>query len=147
MIILTYCLTSTTSLAACLTPCGFQAGHSRVQGSTRSRTAVPLQRLSVGGRSQLMSAISWCTDMSYRGPRPCSLVTGALLCMAGQRVWNSLPAPLRDTNSNYHFRKQLKTYLFSGGCRAEWLRYMFLSVTNTLTYLLTYYATRARLKV
>ena len=33
-------------------------------------------------------------------------------------IRNSLPAPLRDTNSIYSFRKQLKTFLFSGGCRA-----------------------------
>jgi len=38
--------------------------------------------------------------------------------VVGPRVWNSLPAPLRDTNSIYSFRKQLKTCLFSGGCRA-----------------------------
>jgi len=38
--------------------------------------------------------------------------------VAGPRVWNSLPAPLRDTNSIYSFRQQLKTFLFSGGCRA-----------------------------
>jgi len=56
------CLT-TTSLAACSTPCGIQAGRSRVQGSTRSRTAVPLRRLSVGGESRSTSEISWCTDM------------------------------------------------------------------------------------
>ena len=30
----------------------------------------------------------------------------------------SLPIPLRDMNSIYSLRKQLKTYLFSGGCRA-----------------------------
>jgi len=32
--------------------------------------------------------------------------------VAGPRVWNSLPAPLRDINNIYSFRKQLKTYLF-----------------------------------
>jgi len=36
---------------------------------------------------------------------------------SGPRVWNSLPAPLRDTNSIYSFREQLKTFLFSGGCQ------------------------------
>ena len=42
------------------------------------------------------------------------------LAVAGPRVWNSLPAPLCDTNSIYSFRKQLevlKTHLFSGECR------------------------------
>ena len=35
--------------------------------------------------------------------------------VAGPRVWNSLLAPLHDSNSIYSFRKQLKTFLFSGG--------------------------------
>jgi len=52
--------------------------------------------------------------------------------VAGPQVWNSLLAPLRDTNSIYSFRKQLKTFLFSGGYDC------FLHVTNTLTYLITY---------
>jgi len=38
--------------------------------------------------------------------------------VVGLRVRYSLSASLRDTNSIYSFRKQLKTHLFSGGCRA-----------------------------
>ena len=48
--------------------------------------------------------------------------------VAGPRVWNSLPAPLRDTNGIYSFRKQLKTFLFSGSARYKY------------SYLLTYFA-------
>jgi len=38
--------------------------------------------------------------------------------VAGPQVWNSLPAPLRETNSIYSVRKLLKTYTFSGYCHA-----------------------------
>jgi len=70
---------------------------------------------------------SWCTDM-------CGLVTG-VFAVAGPRVWNSLPAPLRDTNSIYSFRKLLKTHLFSGGCR----NYLFfLLLRGVQIFLLTY---------
>ena len=74
---------------------------------------------------------SWCTDM-------CGLVTG-VFAVAGPRVWNSLPAPLRDTNSIYSFRKLLKTHLFSGGCR-NYLFFLLLRGVQIflLTYLLTY---------
>ena len=69
--------------------------------------------------------------VSYRGPRP-SLVTGVLLWLVRGSATVYIPAPLRDMNSIYSFRKQLKTHLFSGGIVT-----MFLRVTNTLTYLLT----------
>ena len=48
----------------------------------------------------------------------------------GPRVWNSLPAPLRDTNSIYSFREQLKTFLVAHS------DYVFASYKYS--YLLTY---------
>ena len=81
------------------------------------------------------SPISWCTGMLlHHGIGP-SLVTGSSFAVAGLRVWNSLPALLRDTNSIYSFRKQLKAY-FSGGCRAWWPCFCALQIL-LLTYLLT----------
>jgi len=73
------CLT-TTSLAACSTPYGIQAGRSRVQGSTQSRAAVPLRQLSCWWQK----SVDVCDRLMhglvvYRGPGPCSLVTGVLL--------------------------------------------------------------------
>ena len=113
------CLTK-TSLAACSTPCGFQAGLSRVQGSTRSRTAVAylsddcLLVAEVGRRLRSRSADARTCVVS----RTRTQFGDRSFAVTDLRVWNSLSAPLRDTNSIYSFRKQLKTYLFSGGCRA-----------------------------
>jgi len=59
--------------------------------------------------------------------------------VAGPRVWNSLPAPLRDTNSINSFRTQLKTHLFSGSCRTQWLFFCTLQIL-----LLTYRNIRVR---
>ena len=53
--------------------------------------------------------------------------------VAGPRVWNSLPAPLRDINSIYSFRQQLKTFLFSGSDYV-FARYKY---SYLLIYLLT----------
>jgi len=56
--------------------------------------------------------------------------------VGGPRVWNSLPAPLRDIDSINSFRKLLKTHLFSAA--AAYSDYVCLRIPNTLTYLLTY---------
>ena len=55
---------------------------------------------------------------AYVVPRTRTQFGDRSFAVAGPRVWNSLPAPLRDTNSIYSFRKQLKMFLFSGGCSA-----------------------------
>jgi len=57
---------------------------------------------------------------------------------AGQRIWNNLPASLRDKEVSYtEFRRQLKTFMFQTDCGASWL-FWLLRLINTLTYLLTY---------
>jgi len=97
----------------------------RLQGSTRSRAAVPLRRLSVGGVSRRL----WSADArTYVVPRTRTKFCDMRFAVAGPWVWNSLPAPLRDTNNIYSFRKQLKTCLFSGVFSARLYSYL-------LTYL------------
>jgi len=60
---------------------------------------------------------------------------------AGPRIWNNLPASLRDKEvSCTEFRKQLKTFMFQRDCGASWL-FSLLRLINTLTYLLTYLLT------
>ena len=56
-------------------------------------------------------------DLTCVVPRTRTQFGDRSFAVAGPRVWNSLPAPLRDTNGIYSFRKQLKMHLFSGGCR------------------------------
>ena len=59
---------------------------------------------------------------------------------AGPRIWNNLPASLRDKEiSCTEFRKQLKSFMFQTDCGASWL---FLTIAPykyyyLLTYLLT----------
>ena len=56
---------------------------------------------------------------------------------AGPRIWNNLPASLRDKEvSCTKFRRQLKTFMFQTDCGASWL-FWLLRLINTLTYLLT----------
>jgi len=58
---------------------------------------------------------------------------------AGPRIWNNLPASLRDKEvSCTEFIRQLKTFMFQTDCGASWL-FWLLRLINTLTYLLTYY--------
>ena len=99
MIILTYCtlrlLYVNFTIAACSTPCGFQAGHSRVQVSTRYRTAILylsndcLLAAEVG---RLLRSADMHGHVSYRGPGP-SLVTGALLWLDRGSWTRTLAAP------------------------------------------------------
>ena len=60
---------------------------------------------------------------------------------AGPRIWNNLPASLRDKEvSCTEFRRQLKTFMFQADCGTSWLFWLLRPVINTLTYLglLTY---------
>ena len=57
---------------------------------------------------------------------------------AGPRIWNNLPASLRDKEvSCTEFRRQLKTFTFLTDCGASWL-FWLLHFSYTLTYLLPY---------
>jgi len=58
--------------------------------------------------------------------------------IAGPRVWNTLPASVRDTNSSLRFRKLLKAFLFLWRPRRRWRWTGALKWTYLLTYLLTY---------
>ena len=61
-------------------------------------------------------------DVLYRGARTRNQFGDRSFSVADPRMEQSIPAPLHDTNSIftaiYCFRKQLNTFLFSGGCRA-----------------------------
>jgi len=60
---------------------------------------------------------------------------------AGPRIWNNLPASLRDKEvSCTEFSKQLKTFMFQTDCGASWL-FWLLRLINTLTYLLIHLST------
>ena len=105
------CFTSTTSLAVCSTPCGFQAGHSRVQVSTRSRAALYLSNdcLLAAEVGRLLRSADARTCVV---PRTRTKFGDRSFAVAGPRVWTrTLATPLHDTNSIYSFKKQLKTYL------------------------------------
>jgi len=111
---------ATTSLAACSTLCGIQAGILVYKASTRLAPTYLsddcLLVAEVGRRLRSTDERTLCCNL-YRGPW--TQFGDRSFDVAGPRVWNSLPAPLRDsdTNSIYSIRKQLKTFLFSGGCR------------------------------
>jgi len=54
--------------------------------------------------------------------------------IAGPRVWNILPAFVRDTNSSLRFRKLLKTFLFVCRPRRRWRWTGALKWIHLLTY-------------
>jgi len=59
---------------------------------------------------------------------------------AGPRIWNNLPASLRDKEVSYtKFRKQLKTFMFQTDCGASWL--FLIIAPYKYSYLLTYLLT------
>ena len=45
-------------------------------------------------------------------PRSRTAIGDRSFSIAGPRVWNTLPASVRDTNSSLRFRKLLKAFLF-----------------------------------
>ena len=56
--------------------------------------------------------------------------------IAGPRIWNTLPASVRDTNSSLRFRKFLKAFLFVWPRRWRWtgaLKWTHLTCRPTLT--------------
>ena len=56
---------------------------------------------------------------------------------AGPRIWNYLPASLRDKEvSCTEFRRQLKTFMFQTDCGASWL---LIIAPYKWSYLLTFY--------
>ena len=82
-------------------------------------------------------------------PKPCThgrytthTDTHACFAAAGPRLWNSLPADLRQADISFEqFKRLLKTFLF--GCwdrGALWLT-VILRLISSLTYLLTYLLT------
>ena len=91
----------------------------------------------------LASENSGCSLRSSSG-RKCSVTRvhsrfgDRCFAAAGPRIWNNLPASLRDKKvSCTEFRKQLKTFMFQTDCGASWLFWLS-RLINTLTYLLTY---------
>ena len=65
--------------------------------STLNRTKIIINSTQMGSKSQ----IDWertFADRSY--------------AIATPKLWNQLPAPLKEITSNEIFKKQLKTYLF-----------------------------------
>ena len=64
-----------------------------------------------GPRRRLRSS----TDRSCAVPRTRNTFGDRSFSVAGPRVWNSLPAHLRDEEISYNsFRRELKTYWFRG---------------------------------
>jgi len=121
----------------------FKISHSGLlvtvrHGSSMAYLVVDCQLVSDEGRRQLRSAnpriciVRW-THSSY-GDR--------CFAAAGPRMWNNLPAHLRQTDINFEqFKRLLKTLLF--GCRergALWLAVKSRLLSH-LTYLLTYLLT------
>jgi len=53
-------------------------------------------------------------------PRSRTAIGDRSFSIAGPRVWNTLPAFVRDTNSSLSFRKLLKAFLFLRRPRRRW---------------------------
>jgi len=70
-----------------------------------------------------------------RVPRTHNIFGDRSFAIAGPRVWNSLPAHLRDKDITYgSFRRELKTFCFN--VRGA-MRLLLIALYNTPTYLLT----------
>ena len=83
------------------------------------RTSVPRRRhlVSESHRRWLRSS----TDRSCAVPRTHNTFGDRRFAVAGPRVWNSLPAHLRDEDITYGgFRRELKTFCFNVASGAQW---------------------------
>jgi len=76
------------------------------------------------GRTRLRSASS----TNYSVPRTRTKLGDRAFSVAGPVVWNSLPAAVREADSLYSFKRQLKTHLFTS-CFNDWLS-VFMYFTN-----------------
>ena len=109
----------TTSRQCCDSCTGFQCpATSRLQTGVFCLLVVPsyladdIHLVSEGPQRRLRSS----TDRSCAVPRTHNTFGDRSFAVAGPRVWNSLPANLRDEDITYtSFRRELKTYWFSCG--------------------------------
>jgi len=88
-----------------------QGRHHRPQMSKRPCSSVPVQRpivhWSASDRHELCQR-----DRILEVPRSRTAMGDWSFSIAGPRVWNTLPASVRYTNSSLRFRKLLKAFLF-----------------------------------
>ena len=82
--------------------------HQSLTSTTPTYLSADIQLVSEHGRRHLHS--SSCRTLAV----PCTRTTlgDRNLTVAGPRVWNSLPATIRQITSYEQFRQQLKTHLF-----------------------------------
>ena len=106
---LTHCLYCTSS--------NISTHHTSHTLYTNTTLGQHIHLVSEGPRRRLRSS----TDRSCAVPRTHNTFGDRSFAVAGPRVWNSLPANLRDEDITYtSFRHELKTYWFSGGRGAMW---------------------------
>ena len=88
-----------------------------LSGRAPSYLADDIHLVAEGPRRRLRSS----TDRSCAVPRTRSTFGDRSFSVAGPRVWDSLPAHLRDEEISYNsFRRELKTYWFRGDRGAMW---------------------------
>jgi len=131
---------ASTSLAAGQTTSWIQDGQLGIPSAVKQSTYLSSDDI------HLTSENSACSLRSS-SERKCSVTRvhsrfgDIYFAAAGPRIWNNLPASLRDKEvSCTEFRRQLKTSMFQTDCGASWLSWL-LHLINTLTYLLTYLLT------
>jgi len=82
-----------------------------LSGRAPSYLADDIHLVAEGPRRRLRSS----TDRSCAVPRTRNTLGDRSFSVAGPRVWNSLPAHLRDEEISYNsFRRELNTYWFRG---------------------------------
>jgi len=110
------------ALASGLASGGLQNGHSGLLVTVRYDSTLPGRRLSAGLRRRSSSAALCQLKDMCRQKAPIHIVArksrfcsygDRCFAATGPRLWNSLPAHLRQTDINFEqFKRQFKTFLF-----------------------------------
>jgi len=92
-----------------------------------------IQLVSEHGRRHLGSSSPYRT---LAVPRTRTTLGDGSFAVAGPRVWNSLPATIRQITSYGQFRQHLKAYFFTA-LKSQRIVTTFFRCMNIVTYLLT----------
>ena len=117
----------------------------RVEFKIASRAWYTMQVLSSKVPGYLADDVHLASESSARSLGPLHSVTRVhsrfgdrCFAAAGPRIWNNLPASLRDKEvSCTEFRRQLNTFMFQTNCGASWLFWLLrlIKYSNLLTYM------------
>jgi len=113
-----YTAVEVTPLVANLPAYHVQGHHHCPQISKQPCSNVPVQWLTVRWSSSDRHAL--CQRSPTGSSRLRTAIGDWLFRIAGPRVWNTLPASVRDTNSSLRFMKLLKAFLFVWWPQRRW---------------------------